>query len=87
MAIEDPAGRARELISHHHDRLEQTSAALGESPQTAYELSFALWPEELSTALRRFAPAEARAHVEYLVHRDEAARSDRDGFVEYAAGT
>ncbi len=36
VAIEDPAGRARELISHHHHRLEQTAHALGEKPQTAY---------------------------------------------------
>ena len=84
VAIEDPAGRARELISHHHDRLEQAAAALGETPQTAYALSFALWPEPLPTVLRRFALAETRAHVEYLVHRDEAARSDRDGLVEYS---
>lgn len=84
VAIEDPAGRARELISHHHDRLEQAAAALGEAPQTAYALSYALWPEPLPTVLRRFALAETRAHVEYLVHRDEAARSDRDGLVGYS---
>jgi glyoxylase-like metal-dependent hydrolase (beta-lactamase superfamily II) len=85
VAIEDPAGRARELISHHHDRLEQASAALDGTPQTAYALSYALWPEPLPTALRRFALAEARAHVEYLVQRDDAARSDRAGLVEYSA--
>jgi len=85
VAIEDPAGRARELISHHHDRLDQASAALGGTPQTAYALSYALWPEALPTALRRFALAEARAHVEYLVQRDDAARSDRAGLVEYSA--
>jgi glyoxylase-like metal-dependent hydrolase (beta-lactamase superfamily II) len=85
VAIEDPAGRARELISHHHDRLEQAAAALSERPQTAYKLSYALWPEPLPTVLRRFALAETRAHVEYLARRDEAARSDREGFVEYSA--
>jgi glyoxylase-like metal-dependent hydrolase (beta-lactamase superfamily II) len=84
VAIDDPSGRARELISHHRDRLEQAAAALGETPQTAYALSFALWPEPLPTVLRRFALAETRAHVEYLVHRDEAARSQRDGLVEYS---
>ena len=59
--------------------------ASGQKPQTAYAVSYALWPEELPTALRRFALAEARAHVEYLVHRHQAARSDRDGLVEYSA--
>ena len=84
IAIEDPAGRARELISHHRDRLAQAAAALSETPQTAYALSFALWPEQLPTVLRRFALAETRAHLEYLVHRDAAARGDRDGLVEYS---
>jgi glyoxylase-like metal-dependent hydrolase (beta-lactamase superfamily II) len=84
VAIEDPAGRARELISHHRDRLEQAAAALGDTPQTAYALSFALWPEELPTVLRRFALAETRAHLEYLVQRDAAARGDHDGLVEYS---
>ena len=84
VAIDDPAGRARELISHHRDRLEQAAAALGETPQTAYALSFALWPEQLPTVLRRFALAETRAHLEYLVHRDAASRVDGDGLVEYS---
>jgi glyoxylase-like metal-dependent hydrolase (beta-lactamase superfamily II) len=81
--IEDPAGRARELIAHHHERLEQAADALGSAPQTAYDLSFALWPDQLSPALRRFALAETRAHVEYLVLRDQAVRLG-DERVEYA---
>jgi glyoxylase-like metal-dependent hydrolase (beta-lactamase superfamily II) len=83
-AIADPAGRARELISHHQDRLEQAAAALSDEARTAYDLSFSLWPEELSPALRRFALAETRAHLEYLVLRDEAERADGDGRVVYA---
>jgi glyoxylase-like metal-dependent hydrolase (beta-lactamase superfamily II) len=80
----DPAGRAQELVSHHRERLEQAVDALGPEPRNAYELSFALWPEALSPALRRFALAETRAHVEYLVQRDEAVRLG-DERVEYAA--
>ena len=84
-AIADPVGRARELIAHHHDRLEQAGGALDGDGRTAYELSFALWPEPLSPALRRFALAETRAHLEYLVQRDHALRRDGDGRVRYAA--
>jgi glyoxylase-like metal-dependent hydrolase (beta-lactamase superfamily II) len=82
--IADPAGRARELIAHHHDRLEQAADALAADGRTAYELSHSLWPEPLSPALRRFALAETRAHLEYLVRRDQAHRVDGDGRVAYA---
>ena len=83
-AIEDPAGRARELISHHHERLDEAAGALSGDGRTAYELSFSLWPEQLAPALRRFALAETRAHLEYLVLRDQATRSDGGGRVVYA---
>jgi glyoxylase-like metal-dependent hydrolase (beta-lactamase superfamily II) len=83
-AIGDPAGRARELIGHHVARLEQAAAALGDHGRSAYEVSLTLWPEELSPALRRFALAETRAHLEYLVLRGQAGRADGDGRVVYA---
>lgn len=82
--IRDPAGRARELIAHHDERLEQAAASLSGEGRTAYELSFSLWPEQLSPALRRFALAETRAHLEYLVLRDQAARADGGGRVVYS---
>jgi len=81
--IDDPVGRARELIVHHERRLEQTAAALDGRPQTAYEVSLTLFPDELSTVLRRFALAETRAHLEYLVHRDGARRVDEAERVSY----
>jgi glyoxylase-like metal-dependent hydrolase (beta-lactamase superfamily II) len=74
--IDDPAGRARELISHHGVRIEETAAALDGEAKSAYEVSLALFPEPLSTTLRRFALAETRAHLEYLVHRGRATRLD-----------
>jgi glyoxylase-like metal-dependent hydrolase (beta-lactamase superfamily II) len=83
--IEDPAGRAEELIAHHDERLEQTAAALDGRPQSAYAVSFTLFPEPLSSTLRRFAFAETRAHLEYLVRRDSAQRVEEDGRVTYAA--
>jgi glyoxylase-like metal-dependent hydrolase (beta-lactamase superfamily II) len=84
--IEDPAGRARELIGHHGVRLKETAAALDGKAQSAYEVSLTLFPEPLSTTLRRFALAETRAHLEYLVHRGGATRLDGDRVSYVAAG-
>src|SRR5436190_3412917 len=41
--IDDPLGRAAELIAHHRERLDTLAAALGREPQTGYELSFPLF--------------------------------------------
>jgi glyoxylase-like metal-dependent hydrolase (beta-lactamase superfamily II) len=83
--IEDPAGRAHELIAHHVERLEHTVEALDGRPQSAYAISFLLFPDPLSPTLRRFALAETRAHLEYLVRRDSARRVDEAERVSYAA--
>jgi glyoxylase-like metal-dependent hydrolase (beta-lactamase superfamily II) len=83
-AIEDPAGRARELVAHHAHRLELTAEALDGEPVTAFEISHAIFPDPLSSGLRRFALAEALAHVEHLVGKGAAERVDA-GPVRYAA--
>lgn len=83
--LEDPAGRARELIAHHGERLEQTADALDGSARSAYDVSLALFPDDLPSVLRRFALAETRAHLEYLVGRDEAQRTDQGGRITYSA--
>ena len=85
--IRDPAGRARELVEHHRRRLEETAAALDGDPSSAYDVSLVLFPEPLSPTLRRFALAETRAHLEYLVGRDGAERVEQDGRVSYLAPT
>lgn len=84
--IKDPPARAHELIEHHRDRLEATGAALDGTPRTAYDVSLALFPDPLPRGLRRFAMAETRAHLEYLVLRDRAQRVVGDGLTAYAAG-
>jgi glyoxylase-like metal-dependent hydrolase (beta-lactamase superfamily II) len=83
--ITDPTARARELIAHHASRLEQTTAALDGRPKTAYDISLVLFPDELPSVLRRFALAETRAHLEYLVLRDRASRVEDDEHVSYLA--
>jgi glyoxylase-like metal-dependent hydrolase (beta-lactamase superfamily II) len=83
-AIGDPAGRAKELAAHHAHRLELTAAALDGEPVTAYEISHEIFPDPLSSGLRRFALAEALAHVEHLVGKGAAERVDA-GPVRYSS--
>jgi glyoxylase-like metal-dependent hydrolase (beta-lactamase superfamily II) len=83
--ITDPVARARELQEHHRLRLEETVAALGETPQSGYELSFALFGADLPAAGRRFAIAETLSHAERLVHESAARRHEDGGSVTYTA--
>jgi glyoxylase-like metal-dependent hydrolase (beta-lactamase superfamily II) len=77
--IEDPVGRARELIAHHRERLAATAAALGDGHRTAYEVSLSLFPGELDPSGRRFAVAETLAHIERLAV-DGAAVEEPEGW-------
>jgi glyoxylase-like metal-dependent hydrolase (beta-lactamase superfamily II) len=79
-AIEDPPQRARELISHHEERLARTREALSTEPRTAYEVSLTLFPEPLTPVLRRFALAETCAHLEYLALRGEVFCDGLNGY-------
>ena len=78
-----PAERAREIAAHHALRLDQAEAALGTEPRTAYDVSLALFESDLPPTLRRFATAEALAHLERLV-RDGRAENVEGGYA--AAG-
>jgi glyoxylase-like metal-dependent hydrolase (beta-lactamase superfamily II) len=83
--IEDPVGRARELIAHHHERLAFAQSALADAPRSAYEVSLELFGADLKPAARRFAVAETLSHLERLVLEERAARVEHDGTVGYAA--
>jgi glyoxylase-like metal-dependent hydrolase (beta-lactamase superfamily II) len=74
--IDDPAGRAREIRAHHVDRLERARASLNGEPRSAYDVSLSLFPGELGPVQRRFALAEALAHLERLVYDGQIARAD-----------
>lgn len=79
--VADPASRARAIRAHHDERLARAEAALGRSPQNAYEVSLELFETDLSTTLRRFATAESLAHLERLVVEGRAQRAG-GGYVE-----
>ncbi len=81
--IADPAGRAREIVQHHRDRLDDTVAALAAEPRTGYELSHLLFPDDHGPSQRRFAVAETLSHLERLVVEGRAARGSDDGSVTY----
>jgi glyoxylase-like metal-dependent hydrolase (beta-lactamase superfamily II) len=83
--IDDPVGRARELIEHHRERLAFTQSVLGSAPRSAYEVSLDLFGAELKPASRRFAVAETLSHLERLVLEERASRYEDDGTVAYTA--
>jgi glyoxylase-like metal-dependent hydrolase (beta-lactamase superfamily II) len=72
--IADPARRAREIVEHHRKRLDETAAALSAEPRNAYEVSLALFGDNLDASGRRFAVAETLAHLERLVRAGRAVR-------------
>jgi glyoxylase-like metal-dependent hydrolase (beta-lactamase superfamily II) len=73
--IVDPVKRAREIVEHHRNRLDETAAALGPAPQTAYDISLKLFGDDLDASGRRFALAESLAHLERLVRAGRAVRN------------
>jgi glyoxylase-like metal-dependent hydrolase (beta-lactamase superfamily II) len=74
-AVTDPAARAAEIAQHHVQRLARTEEALDGTPLSAYDVSLALFESDLSSTLRRFATAEALAHLERLVLEGRASRA------------
>src|SRR5947208_1456339 len=83
--IRDAAGRAEALIQHHTRRLERTREVLRAEPQSAYDLSIALFGPDLDPTRQRFAVAETLSHVERLIRQGHAARSGDDRAVTYTA--
>ena len=73
--VTDPAARAAEIALHHAHRLDRAEAALDGTSLSAYEVSLELFEEDLSSTLRRFATAEALAHLERLVFEGRADRA------------
>jgi glyoxylase-like metal-dependent hydrolase (beta-lactamase superfamily II) len=81
--VEDPVGRAHELIEHHRRRLADAVAALDAEPKSGFELSHALFPNAIAPSQRRFAVAETLSHLERLVALGRAERVRDVGIVSY----
>jgi glyoxylase-like metal-dependent hydrolase (beta-lactamase superfamily II) len=66
-AITDAAGRAAEIAGHHHQRLDDTAAALAAGAESAWETAQLIWKDEpLGFHEQRFALVEAISHLERL---------------------
>ena len=83
--IDDPTGRARELLAHHAERLDATERALADGAATGYEVSLALFPDAAEPGSRRFAVAETLSHLERLVVLGRAAPRGHGRAVSYTA--
>ncbi len=66
--------RIRELISHHHDRLNEVYEYI-KSPATIYQVSKQLFKKPLTTHEMRFALGETIAHLEYLYFNNQCEKS------------
>jgi glyoxylase-like metal-dependent hydrolase (beta-lactamase superfamily II) len=83
--------RVDELIAHHAKRLDATFAALAEGRSTAYDVAGVLkWTRreralaELDPFNEMLATLETMAHLEVLVERGLATRTEEDGVAHYA---
>jgi glyoxylase-like metal-dependent hydrolase (beta-lactamase superfamily II) len=66
-AIADAAGRAAEIAGHHHQRLDDTAAALAAGAESAWDAAQLIWKDEpLGFHEQRFALVEAISHLERL---------------------
>ncbi|MFN2627708.1 MAG: MBL fold metallo-hydrolase [Gaiellaceae bacterium] len=83
--VEGPAARAREIAGHHDRRLAGTLAALDGGARSGFEVSRALFGEELSPTQRRFAVAETLSHLERLVRQGAVAAAEDGRVVAYTA--
>ena len=72
--ITNAADRAREIVQHHHTRLDQVAAALASEPRSGFAVSLDVFGAELSPQQRRFAVAETLSHLERLVFDGRARR-------------
>lgn len=81
----DLAGRCKEIVEHHEERLDRlVAAAAGDGPSTVRELSRHLFrPERLGS----MADSETYAHLEYLAATSRLVRQAEVSMVRYAAET
>lgn len=75
-AIDDPAGRAREIRDHHAERLDETEAALRAGASTPYEVARRIWGPRLSVHELRFAVGETVSHLVRLERLGRAAEGE-----------
>ena len=64
---------------HHFKRCEKIYARISDKPLNGYEVSELIWPRDLNLSNRRFALAEALAHLEYMAQLERIKIRSVDG--------
>ena len=87
-AFKDLRGRLREIAEHHHQRLDEMLAVIGDRRATAYDIaSGVVWTigtfDSFSPWMRRAALGETLAHLEYAVYEGRLRQVREDGVVRY----
>jgi glyoxylase-like metal-dependent hydrolase (beta-lactamase superfamily II) len=81
--IDDPAGRATEILTHHEERTERTTEVLEQvGPATPWAVSAELFGG-LENIHIMHGPGEAWAHLEALVEEGDAERSETSGVLTF----
>ena len=70
---------------HHRKRCAQILAAVGGRLLSAYEIAGAVWGEDRPAAARRFAMAEALAHLEYVFREGRVEQRLQNGVTLWKA--
>lgn len=70
------ADRVRELVDHHHQRLQAILHAVRDVPRTGYEVCVALFGSDLDSHNERFAMVETLSHLAYLHRRGRLLRTE-----------
>jgi glyoxylase-like metal-dependent hydrolase (beta-lactamase superfamily II) len=81
--VEDPESRIHELLEHHDRRLQSCVDALGNTPQTAYDVSLQVFGTALDHLGHWMALGETLSHLEHVVHQGRATKIHEGGKVRY----
>jgi len=77
--LEDPAGRAREILKHHQERRQAVLSAISAQPRSAREISEALFPQRMDGFNQFLALSETIAHLQALSEEGAVRSSSIDG--------
>ena len=84
----DLHGRLREIVQHHHERLDEMIAIIGDECTTGYHVaSNVVWAtgtfDTFSPFMRRAALGETLAHLEYAVQEGRLRQTRENGVICY----
>ncbi len=86
--FKDLQGRLREIVQHHHDRLDEMIGIIGDGRASAYDVASGIvWTtgtyQSFTPWMRRAAVSETLAHLEYAVYEGRLHQTRDDGVIWY----